>query len=143
MSTSSCHRWPRRRSSREGEGDTSASCSWLHGSVWVCPWKQEMTCRTLCPRRQSELSVKLNRQLERCLRNSKCIDTESLCVVSGEKVTRPQSGTTRRHKRTSQSRLDVFYFDMQASSFRKHSNKHKQDVYIQSCYIRRQVQVLF
>uniref|UniRef100_A0A3B5LXM9 Exosome complex component RRP45 n=1 Tax=Xiphophorus couchianus TaxID=32473 RepID=A0A3B5LXM9_9TELE len=25
-------------------------------------------------------------QLERCLRNSKCIDTESLCVVSGEKV---------------------------------------------------------
>nr|XP_020451822.1 exosome complex component RRP45 [Monopterus albus] len=36
--------------------------------------------------RQSELSVKLNRQLERCLRNSKCIDTESLCVASGEKV---------------------------------------------------------
>lgn len=36
--------------------------------------------------RQSELSVKLNRQLERCLRNSKCLDTESLCVVSGEKV---------------------------------------------------------
>ncbi|XP_068606617.1 exosome complex component RRP45 [Brachionichthys hirsutus] len=36
--------------------------------------------------RQSELSVTLNRQLERCLRNSKCIDTESLCVVSGEKV---------------------------------------------------------
>ncbi|XP_042341175.1 exosome complex component RRP45 [Plectropomus leopardus] len=36
--------------------------------------------------RPSELSVKLNRQLERCLRNSKCIDTESLCVVSGEKV---------------------------------------------------------
>ncbi|XP_034044773.1 exosome complex component RRP45 [Thalassophryne amazonica] len=36
--------------------------------------------------RQSELSVKLNRQLERCLRNSKCIDMESLCVVSGEKV---------------------------------------------------------
>ncbi|XP_061764532.1 exosome complex component RRP45 isoform X2 [Nerophis ophidion] len=36
--------------------------------------------------RQSELLVKLNRQLERCLRNSKCIDIESLCVVSGEKV---------------------------------------------------------
>ncbi|XP_030644042.1 exosome complex component RRP45 [Chanos chanos] len=36
--------------------------------------------------RQSELLVKLNRQLERCLRNSKCIDTESLCVISGEKV---------------------------------------------------------
>ncbi|RXM31150.1 Exosome complex component RRP45 [Acipenser ruthenus] len=36
--------------------------------------------------RQSELVVKLNRLVERCLRNSKCIDTESLCVVSGEKV---------------------------------------------------------
>ncbi|XP_072112202.1 exosome complex component RRP45 [Mobula birostris] len=36
--------------------------------------------------RQSELLVKLNRLLERCLRNSKCIDTESLCVVAGAKV---------------------------------------------------------
>ncbi|XP_062864402.1 exosome complex component RRP45 [Trichomycterus rosablanca] len=36
--------------------------------------------------RQSELLVMLNRQLERCLRNSRCIDTESLCVISGEKV---------------------------------------------------------
>ncbi|KAE8630486.1 hypothetical protein XENTR_v10000838 [Xenopus tropicalis] len=36
--------------------------------------------------RNSELSVKLNRLLERCLRNSKCIDTESLCVAAGEKV---------------------------------------------------------
>ncbi|KAI5628186.1 exosome complex component RRP45, partial [Silurus asotus] len=36
--------------------------------------------------RQSELLVTLNRQLERCLRNSRCIDTESLCVISGEKV---------------------------------------------------------
>ncbi|XP_065110694.1 exosome complex component RRP45 [Paramisgurnus dabryanus] len=38
------------------------------------------------PNRQSELLVTLNRQLERCLRNSKCIDTESLCIISGEKV---------------------------------------------------------
>nr|XP_014345915.1 PREDICTED: exosome complex component RRP45 [Latimeria chalumnae] len=38
------------------------------------------------PGRQSELLVKLNRLLERCLRNSKCIDTESLCVVANEKV---------------------------------------------------------
>ncbi|XP_043917467.1 exosome complex component RRP45 [Protopterus annectens] len=36
--------------------------------------------------RNSELCVKLNQLLERCFRNSKCIDTESLCVVSGEKV---------------------------------------------------------
>uniref|UniRef100_A0A8C7HJ13 Exosome complex component RRP45 n=1 Tax=Oncorhynchus kisutch TaxID=8019 RepID=A0A8C7HJ13_ONCKI len=40
----------------------------------------------LSPMAFSKLLVKLNRQLERCLRNSKCIDTESLCVVSGEKV---------------------------------------------------------
>uniref|UniRef100_A0A8C2PJ10 Exosome complex component RRP45 n=1 Tax=Capra hircus TaxID=9925 RepID=A0A8C2PJ10_CAPHI len=39
-----------------------------------------------CFHRQSDLLVKLNRLLERCLRNSKCIDTESLCVVAGEKV---------------------------------------------------------
>ncbi|XP_054680983.1 exosome complex component RRP45 [Grus americana] len=38
------------------------------------------------PGRQPELLVKLNRLIERCLRNSKCIDTESLCVVAGEKV---------------------------------------------------------
>ncbi|NWI28835.1 EXOS9 protein, partial [Sula dactylatra] len=38
------------------------------------------------PGRQPELLVQLNRLIERCLRNSKCIDTESLCVVAGEKV---------------------------------------------------------
>ncbi|KFU99141.1 Exosome complex component RRP45, partial [Tauraco erythrolophus] len=38
------------------------------------------------PGRQPELLVKLNRLIERCLRNSRCIDTESLCVVAGEKV---------------------------------------------------------
>ncbi|KAM9329518.1 exosome complex component RRP45 [Gastrophryne carolinensis] len=38
------------------------------------------------PGRPSELVVRLNRLLERCLRNSKCIDTESLCVQAGEKV---------------------------------------------------------
>ncbi|KFO87993.1 Exosome complex component RRP45, partial [Buceros rhinoceros silvestris] len=38
------------------------------------------------PGRQQELLVKLNRLIERCLRNSRCIDTESLCVVAGEKV---------------------------------------------------------
>ncbi|NWQ73883.1 EXOS9 protein, partial [Columbina picui] len=38
------------------------------------------------PGRQPELMVKVNRLIERCLRNSKCVDTESLCVVAGEKV---------------------------------------------------------
>ena len=45
-----------------------------------------MTLVYSCFHRQSDLLVKLNRLLERCLRNSKCIDTESLCVVAGEKV---------------------------------------------------------
>lgn len=56
----------------------------------------EIICGVFCVSRQSELSVKLNRQLERCLRNSKCIDTESLCVVSGEKVI--HTHTTDTHK---------------------------------------------
>ncbi|XP_010170238.2 exosome complex component RRP45, partial [Antrostomus carolinensis] len=38
------------------------------------------------PGRQSELLVKLNGLIKQCLRNSKCVDTESLCVVAGKKV---------------------------------------------------------
>ncbi|XP_064272457.1 exosome complex component RRP45 isoform X2 [Passer domesticus] len=45
-----------------------------------------MAAPGLEPGRQSELLVSLNRLLERCLRDSKCIETESLCVVAGEKV---------------------------------------------------------
>ncbi|KAJ8780447.1 hypothetical protein J1605_011711 [Eschrichtius robustus] len=45
----------------------------------------QMAAPAFEPGRQSDLLVKLNRLLERCLRNSKCIDTESLCVVAGEK----------------------------------------------------------
>ncbi|XP_023596902.1 exosome complex component RRP45 isoform X4 [Trichechus manatus latirostris] len=47
----------------------------------------QMAAPAFEPGRQSDLLVKLNRLLERCLRNSKCIDTESLCVVAGEKYT--------------------------------------------------------
>lgn len=39
----------------------------------------QMAAPAFEPGRQSDLLVKLNRLLERCLRNSKCIDTESLC----------------------------------------------------------------
>lgn len=34
----------------------------------------------------SDLGVEINRLLERCLRESRCLDTESLCIISGEKV---------------------------------------------------------
>ncbi|XP_021183963.3 exosome complex component RRP45 [Helicoverpa armigera] len=36
--------------------------------------------------RQNDLSLSLNRQLEKCYKDSKCIDLESLCIVAEEKV---------------------------------------------------------
>lgn len=36
--------------------------------------------------RQSELSVQLNRLLEKCLKDSKTVDLESLCIKINEKV---------------------------------------------------------
>lgn len=38
------------------------------------------------PGRQSELSVHLNRMLEKCLKDSKAVDLESLCIKLYEKV---------------------------------------------------------
>ncbi|GBP89736.1 Exosome complex component RRP45 [Eumeta japonica] len=38
------------------------------------------------PNRQTDLSVYLNRLLEKCFKDSKCIDLESLCIVVEEKV---------------------------------------------------------
>lgn len=38
------------------------------------------------PNRQSDLSVYLNRLIEKCIMESRCIDLESLCIVSEEKV---------------------------------------------------------
>lgn len=36
--------------------------------------------------RQSELSIKLNRLLEKCIKDSKAVDLESLCIKVNEKV---------------------------------------------------------
>lgn len=36
--------------------------------------------------RQSELGVQLNRLLEKCIKDSKAVDLESLCIKSSEKV---------------------------------------------------------
>ncbi|KAM9712151.1 LOW QUALITY PROTEIN: exosome complex component RRP45-like [Dama dama] len=44
----------------------------------------QMAAPAFEPGRQSDLLVKLNRLLQRCLGNSKCIDT--VCVVAGKKV---------------------------------------------------------
>lgn len=38
------------------------------------------------PGRFSEVAVYVNRLMERCLKESRCLDTESLCIVAGEKV---------------------------------------------------------
>jgi exosome complex RNA-binding protein Rrp42 (RNase PH superfamily) len=46
--------------------------------------------------RMSEECVEINRLLERCLKESKCLDLESLCIVSEEKV-----GLPRDHKKQS------------------------------------------
>jgi hypothetical protein len=35
---------------------------------------------------QSELAVQLNRLLEKCIKDSRCVDLESLCIVAEEKV---------------------------------------------------------
>ena len=35
---------------------------------------------------QSDISVQVNRLLEKCLRESKCVDLEALCIVAEEKV---------------------------------------------------------
>ena len=38
------------------------------------------------PGRQSELGVQINRLLEKCIKDSRCVDLESLCIVAEEKV---------------------------------------------------------
>lgn len=35
---------------------------------------------------QSELSVLISRQLEKCFKDSKCIDLESLCIIADKMV---------------------------------------------------------
>lgn len=36
--------------------------------------------------RQCEATTLINRQLEKCIKESKCIDLESLCIVADKKV---------------------------------------------------------
>jgi exosome complex component RRP45 len=36
--------------------------------------------------RQNYLSVHVNRFLEKCIKDSRCVDLEALCIVSEEKV---------------------------------------------------------
>ncbi len=57
----------------------------------MCPEKQAFVSNkfALCrfeSGRITEECVEINRLLERCLKESKCLDLESLCIVSEEKV---------------------------------------------------------
>lgn len=36
--------------------------------------------------RQSEISILISRQLEKCYQDSKCIDLESLCIIADKQV---------------------------------------------------------
>lgn len=36
--------------------------------------------------RHSDISIQVNRLLEKCLKESKCVDLEALCIVAEEKV---------------------------------------------------------
>ncbi|KAK3596522.1 hypothetical protein CHS0354_021026 [Potamilus streckersoni] len=45
-----------------------------------------MACPSFEAGRLSDYGVELNRLLERCLKESRCLDTESLCITTGEKV---------------------------------------------------------
>ena len=36
--------------------------------------------------KQSETAALINRQIEKCIKDSKCIDLESLCIVADKKV---------------------------------------------------------
>lgn len=36
--------------------------------------------------RQSETAIMISRQLEKCFKDSKCVDLESLCIVADKKV---------------------------------------------------------
>ena len=36
--------------------------------------------------RQSDQGVEITRILERCIKESRCVDTESLCIMAGVKV---------------------------------------------------------
>lgn len=45
-----------------------------------------MLRNTLFIVRSSDKAVEINRFVERCLKESKPVDVESLCIVAGEKV---------------------------------------------------------
>ena len=56
------------------------------GTLFINVELSPMACPSFEPGRLSDFGVEINRLLERCLKESRCLDTESLCIVSGERV---------------------------------------------------------
>ena len=60
------------------------------GTLFINVELSPMACPSFEPGRLSDFGVEINRLLERCLKESRCLDTESLCIVSGERVSNYQ-----------------------------------------------------
>ncbi|KAI8798438.1 exosome complex component RRP45 [Biomphalaria glabrata] len=56
------------------------------GVLFVNVEMSPMACPSFEAGRQSEEGVELSRLMERCLKESRCMDLESLCIVAGEKA---------------------------------------------------------
>ena len=56
------------------------------GTLFINVELSPMACPGFEPGRLSDFGIEINRLLERCLKESRCLDTESLCIVSGERV---------------------------------------------------------
>ncbi|KAK3719854.1 hypothetical protein RRG08_040155 [Elysia crispata] len=56
------------------------------GVLYVNVELSPMACPSFEQGRQSEEGIELSRLMERCLKESRCLDMESLCIVSGEKA---------------------------------------------------------
>ena len=56
------------------------------GLIYVNVEFSPMSADHVEPGKPSEACLEVNRVLEKCIRESKCIDLESLCIVAEEKV---------------------------------------------------------
>ncbi|CAL1539991.1 unnamed protein product [Lymnaea stagnalis] len=56
------------------------------GVLYVNVELSPMACPSFEAGRQTEEGVELSRLMERCLKESRCMDLESLCIVAGEKA---------------------------------------------------------
>lgn len=72
--------------------------------------------------RQTEFSVYLNRLLEKCYKDSKCVDLESLCIVVEEKV--------------------IFYTDSMLYIYLRLANSLQNKLFILVCVIYRLITIL-